>query len=125
MSVNPSVRAAPVRRSSNAANEIRPLVSRCKYKQLASWTASPERRLCRMSSIWASAVSSAVSSTRIQAARSAFSLFSARSSSAAVNAPSRSRRASAEATSMADSLLVAMRPVLSWRRTLALPASWT
>ena len=52
-------------------------------------------------------------------------LFSARSRSAAVNAPSRSRRASAEATSMADSRLVAMCPVLSCCRTLALPASWT
>jgi hypothetical protein len=63
MRVNPSARAAVVRRLSNAANEICSPVSRRRYKQLASCTASPERRLCRMSSVWASVVSSAVNST--------------------------------------------------------------
>jgi hypothetical protein len=40
-----------------------------------------------------------------------------------VKAPSRTRRASAEAISIADKRLVAVRPAFSCRRTLALPVS--
>ncbi len=123
VSVSPSARAALLRRSSNAANESRWPVSRCRYRQLASWIASPDRRACLRSRAWASADNSGVSSTRMQAARSALSLLTARSRSAVVKAPSRSRRASAEAISITDKRLVAMRPAFSCRRTLALPVS--
>ena len=65
VSVSPSARAALLRRSSNAANEMRSPVSRCRYRQLASWTASPERSGCLRSNAWVSVDNSAVSSTRM------------------------------------------------------------